>query len=91
MKRNIKLPFTTDMTGGNKDSFKILNDKQINKKIHEKIKNDQNILTFIKKMFVKNTENSKKSLNSNSNTNKIKYIKASSTKEYYNKINSKKI
>ncbi len=78
MKKNIKLPFTINMTGGNKDSFKILNEKQVNQKIHKKIKNDDNILNFIKKMFVQN------------NTNKINYIKASTTKEYYNKINSKK-
>ena len=39
-------------------------------------------------MFIKNTSNSKKSLNSN--TNKINYLKATSTEEYYKKINSKK-
>ena len=89
MKRNIKLPFTITMSGGNKESFKILNNKQINETIHKKIKNDENILSFIKKMFIKNTSNSKKSLNSN--TNKIKYLKATSTEEYYKKINSKKV
>ena len=88
MKRNMKLPFTITMTGGNKESFKILNNKQINESIHEKIKNDDNILSLIKKMFIKNTSNSKKSLNSN--TNKINYLKATSTEEYYKKINSKK-
>ena len=88
MKRNIKLPFTITMSGGNKESFKILNNKQINESIHEKIKNDDNILSLIKKMFIKNTSNSKKSLNSN--TNKINYLKATSTEEYYKKINSKK-
>ena len=88
MKRNIKLPFTITMTGGNKESFKILNSKQINESIHEKIKNDDNILSLIKKMFIENTSNSKKSLNSN--TNKINYLKATSTEEYYKKINSKK-
>jgi ribulose kinase len=76
------------MTGGNKNSFKILNNKQINESIHEKIKNDENILSLIKKMFIKNTSNSKKSLVSN--TNKINYLKATSTEEYYKKINSKK-
>lgn len=89
MKKNIKLPFTITMTGGNKESFKILNNKQINKTIHKKIKNDTNILSLIKKMFIKNTSNSKKSLVSNSN--KINYLKATSTEEYYKKINSKKI
>jgi hypothetical protein len=88
MKRNMKLPFTITMTGGNKESFKILNNKQINENIHGKIKNDDNILSLIKKMFIKNTSNSKKSLNIN--TNKIKYLKATSTEEYYKKINSKK-
>jgi hypothetical protein len=82
MKKNIKLPFTINMSGGNKDSFKILNNKEISKKIQNKIqnkiKNNNNIMTFIKKMFVQN------------NTNKIQYIKASTTKEYYKKINSKK-
>jgi hypothetical protein len=87
MKRNMKLPFTITMTGGNKESFKILNSKQINEGIHEKIKNDDNILSLIKKMFVTNNSN-KKSLNNN--TNKIKYLKATSTEEYYKKINSKK-
>lgn len=86
MKRNMKLPFTITMTGGNNESFKILNNKQITETIHEKIKNDDNILSLIKKMFITNT--SKKSLNSN--TNKIKYLKATSTEEYYKKINSKK-
>jgi hypothetical protein len=89
MKKNINLPFTITMNGGNKESFKILNNKQINETIHKKIKNDENILSFIKKMFIKNTSNSKKSLNSN--TNKIKYLKATSTEEYYKKINSKKV
>jgi len=88
MKRNMKLPFTININGGNKESFKILNNKQINENIHEKIKNDNNILSLIKKMFIKNTSNSKKSLNSN--TNRINYLKATSTKEYYKKINSKK-
>ena len=86
MKKNINLPFT--MSGGNKESFKILNNKQINESIHEKINNDDNILSLIKKMFIKNTSNSKKSLNSN--TNKINYLKATLTEEYYKKINSKK-
>ena len=84
----MKLPFTITMNGGNKESFKILNNKQINENIHEKIKNDENILSLIKKMFIKNTSNSKKSLNIN--TNKINYLKATSTEEYYKKINSKK-
>jgi len=88
MKKNMKLPFTITMNGGNKESFKILNNKQINENIHEKIKNDENILSLIKKMFIKNTSNSKKSLNIN--TNKINYLKATSTEEYYKKINSKK-
>jgi len=89
MKKNMKLPFTITMNGGNKESFKILNNKQINESIHEKIKNDENILSLIKKMFIKNTSNSKKSLVSN--TNKINYLKATSTEEYYKKINSKKV
>jgi hypothetical protein len=88
MKKKIKLPFTITMSGGNKESFKILNNKQINENIHKKIKNDTNILSLVKKMFIKNTSNSKKSLNNNSN--KIKYLKATSTEEYYKKINSKK-
>jgi len=75
MKKNIKLPFTNLIKGGNNDSFKIMNNSQINKKI----KNSGNLLSFIKKIFVKNT----------SNTNKIKYLKASETEEYYKKINSK--
>jgi len=73
MKKNIKLPFTNLIKGGNNDSFKIMNNTQINKKI----KNSGNLLGFIKKIFVKNSYN------------KIKYLKASETEEYYKKINSK--
>jgi len=40
-------------------------------------------------MIIKKTFNSKKNIVSN--TNKINYLKATSTEEYYKKINSKKV
>lgn len=62
----INLPFTTNnIKGGN--SFKILNQKELNKKKNKTIIN-----------MVKNIFHSK-----NSDNIKINYIKASKTKEYY--------
>lgn len=72
MKRNIALPFT-NKSGGNNNSFQILNENEINIK-------KTTIVNFVKKMIFPNNLN---------NSNKINYIKASDTKEYYNKINKK--
>lgn len=76
---NIKLPFTTDIKTGGNSSFQILNNKQIT----QKIKKDKNIISLIKNLMHSNENNN--------NSNKMNYIKASSTKEYYDKLNQKKI
>ena len=76
---NIKLPFTTDAKkGGSKNSFQILD----NKKLTQNIKKDKNIISLIKDLMYSNESN---------NSNKLNYVKASSTKEYYDRLNQKKI
>ena len=77
MKKNIKLPFTNELKGGNKKSFKILNEEQL----VNKLKKDVSMLNIIKKFIHLN--------NNNNNSSKINYVKASDTKEYYKKINKK--
>jgi hypothetical protein len=77
MKKNIKLPFTNELKGGNKKSFKILNEEQLK----NKLKKNPTILNVIKKFIYLN--------NQNNNSESIIYIKASDTKEYYNKLNKK--
>ena len=79
MKKNIKLPFTNELKGGNKKSFKILNEEQV----VDKLKKDVSMLNIIKKFIHIN--------NTNNNSNKINYVRASDTKEYYKKINKKKL
>ena len=74
MDNKIILPFTIK-SGGNKKSFKILNEKEINKKIKK-----TNIVNFVKKMIFKNEQNKE---------NKVKFIKASDTKNYYKEIKKK--
>jgi len=71
MNNKINLPFTNKLKGGNKDSFKILNEKEIDNKIRK-----VNIGTFIKKMIFENNLE-----------NKINYVKGSDTKIYYKKLN----
>ena len=74
--KKINLPFTTK--GGNKDSFKILNDVDIT----NKVKKDKSFYNTIKKLITFNNSN-----NSNNNSyNKINYIKSSETKKYYQNI-----
>jgi hypothetical protein len=75
----INLPFTTDIKKGGSSSFKILDNKQIT----QKIKKDKNIISLIKNLMQSNQNNN--------NSNKLNYVKASSTKEYYDKLNRKKI
>ncbi len=76
MDKTIKLPFTNELKGGNKKSFKILNESQLN----NKLKKNTTILNVIKKFIdfnnSKNTDTS----------NKITYIKASKTKKYYKNL-----
>ena len=76
MKKSINLPFTSDIKGGNNKSFKILNEEQVINNIKNK-----SIFNFLKKMLY---------ANQNNNTNKINYVKASSAKKYYEKINKNK-
>ena len=75
MKKNIKLPFTIQ-NGGSKKTYKLLNENELNNKIKS-----TNIVNFVKKMIFTNSKNN--------NVNKVKYIKGSNTKNYYNKINKK--
>jgi hypothetical protein len=83
MKKHIKLPFTCELKGGNKKSFKILNEEQLAKNA----KKDVTILNVIKKFITFNNNNNN---NNNNNLTKVNYIKGSDTKEYYKKIRLKK-
>ena len=71
----LNLPFT-DKKGGNKNSFKILSNTELNNKMKK-----TNIINFVKKMI---------SLNNSNNSSNIEFVKASNTKEYYKKINKLK-
>jgi hypothetical protein len=73
MKKNIILPFT--LKGGNKKSFKILDEKDLNTKSH---KNKPGLLNVIKKMIFQNNS-----------SNNISYIKASETNNYYKNLKFK--
>jgi ribosomal protein L17 len=73
----LNLPFTNDLKGGSKKSFKILNEEQINKKV----KKSQSLLNFVKKMIHMNNSN-----NIENNSNKINFVKASNTKKYYKRF-----
>jgi uncharacterized protein YpiB (UPF0302 family) len=80
MNRTIQLPFTNEMKGGSKKSFKVLSEKQVNKK-------SLTFFNYIKKIIDTNQLNN----NSNQNQNKqIQFTKASDTKEYYQKIKKNK-
>jgi hypothetical protein len=72
----INLPFTINnfQKGGN--SFKILNESEINK--------NKTIINIVKKILIRNS-NKVNSNKVNSNKVKINYIRGSTTKEYYNK------
>lgn len=69
----MNLPFTNNIKGGNKKSFKILTEKQLKNKTK---KDSSGLLNFVKKIIYDNSNNS----------NKINYIKASQTKDYYKNI-----
>jgi len=71
----MNLPFS-DIKGGNKKTFRILKENEINKL---SIKKGESILNYLKKII----KNSKK------DENTINYTKASDTKEYYTKLNKK--
>ena len=76
MKNKLVLPFTNEQKGGSKKTFKLLNDSEINKKI----KKNPSLMNFIKKVLFKNEQNK------NNSENKINYVKASTTKNYYKNI-----
>ena len=59
MKKNIKLPFTDELKGGNKKSFKILNEEQL----VNKLKKDVSMLNIIKKFIHINNTNKVRSTN----------------------------
>jgi len=74
MKKGIKLPFRTDLKGGSKSSFKILDQIELNLSVKN---NASGILNTVKKMIYQNTSE---------NSNKINYMKASNSKKYYKNI-----
>ena len=76
MPNKIKLPFI--LHGGNKKSFKLLNDKEITKK---SLKQSAGILDYLQKLIFENSN-----LEKNSNLN---YVKASETKKYYKNLKNK--
>jgi hypothetical protein len=96
---SIKLPFTSEMRGGSKNSsFKIMTTEQLDKKINKYIKSklkSGSLINYIKDVFYKTNKKSKlkkmnnSNSNSNSNSKSINYIKASKTKEYYKKLSKK--
>jgi hypothetical protein len=63
----IKIPFTTQIKGGGKDSFKIMNEKQL----INKFKKNGGIFNIIREIL-----SSSNTVNSN-NANRINYVKAS--------------
>ena len=68
MSNKLKLPFI--LNGGNKKSFKLLNENELKKK---SLKQSAGMLNYLQKIiFEKNNSN-----------NELNYIKASETKEYY--------
>jgi hypothetical protein len=80
----LNLPFTNDLKGGSKKSFKILNEGQLNKNVNKNVKKSESLLNFVKKMLF--TSNNINNNNQNNKQNKINFIKASNTKKYYKNI-----
>ena len=76
MKNKLVLPFTNEQKGGSKKTFKLLNDSEINKKMTK----NQSLMNFVKKLLFKNEQNK------NNSENKINYVKASTTKNYYKNV-----
>jgi hypothetical protein len=76
MPNKLKLPFI--LNGGNKKSFKLLNDKEITKK---SLKQSAGMLDYLQKLMFENN-----SLEKNSN---LTYVKASDTKKYYKKLKNR--
>lgn len=82
--RKLKLPFTTDLKGGSKKSFKILSENEINKNI---VKKKLSVFNIVKKFFINNNI-IKNSIEMHKD--KMNYIKGSSTENYYKNLSSKK-
>ena len=78
----LNLPFS--INGGSKKTFKILKEEELNKLSQKKGKG---ILNFVKKLMIDKKEYNKRYENLKKNS--ILYTKASTTKEYYQKINKK--
>lgn len=72
-KRVINIPFTIENDNKSKKIYKLKDEKYIGGKIFEN------------KKFIKIISNML-SMNKNNNSNNIKYIKASDTKEYYKSL-----
>lgn len=76
MQKKLELPFIMD--GGNKYSFKILNNKKVSK---NSLKQNAGLLNYIEKLlFDDETKKNKETIN---------YLKASTTKLYYKNIKNK--
>lgn len=79
MKKTLKLPFI--LNGGNKTSFKLLNEKDMKKKV---FKQNAGLINYLEKLFFENKEN-----NLRKNKENINYVKATTTKEYYKNLSNK--
>ena len=75
MPKKINVPFTNEMNAGNKKSFKLLNDKQLN--INYKISTISLLNVF--EHLVENKKN-------NLNIDKLFFEKGSTSKNYYIKL-----
>lgn len=73
MPNKLKLPFI--LNGGNKKSFRLLNDKEITQK---SLKQSAGMLDYLQKLMFEN--------NSLEKNNNLHYLKASETKKYYEKL-----
>ena len=77
MPNKLKLPFI--LNGGNKKSFKLLNEKELTKKT---LQQSAGMLSYLHKIMYNND-------NLNMNSNGLNYIKASETKKYYKNIKNR--
>ena len=77
---NLNLPVTMKNLKGGDKSFKILSQKDLNKKSTQK---GGSILSFIKNALSETKETSEKDKSQN---NKLNFIKASNTKSYYKNL-----
>ena len=78
MPKKINIPFTNEMNAGNKNTFKLLDDKQLN--INYKI-STLSLLKVLEYLVNKKKENN--------NNVKLIFDKGSKSKKYYTKLNKK--